>query len=312
MIGGLSRLNNSVAIANRSMADAQKRASESSNRIATGSKVNSAKDNGSGYILQQNLKNETATWEYRESELKRYGAFSELVVLQHEEGITLQREAYNLLKYAALSAPNSQDRQRYYDEWQGLAARAAELGQLYTQQGEIYAHLYTDVMESGADWAYDPYDTDSFLDKLKLPDSWYLSSSITSGSTSPGYGVNVNLVNQNFMTATTAQMALAADDMMNAGGSGIARTNLNLATVGGSAKNIERAEEVSRKFQAIVSNAQSEIFDTNLEIESARLNAARVKTELATNAISLFIDNFRNKATSLLGNIMQTQASIRA
>lgn len=310
MIGGLSGLSSAIAMATRSHASAQLRLSESSNRIASGTKVSSVKDNGAAYIIDQGLKRESQTWDYRESELKRYGAFGELVSLQHEEGITLQREAYNSLKLAALTPPNSSERRRYFNEWKEFCQRAAELGTLYTEQGKIYAHLTTDTMPSG-DWAFDPYDTDSFLDNMKMPDSWFLTSSMTSGSTTAAYGTNIYAMNLDFMNASQATIDAAANDMLNAAGIGIARTNRNLSEVGASLQGIERGERLSSKFQDIVDNARSNMFDADIEKESAKLKAAQVKIELANNAISLFTSHYRKKTTALLNNVMSTQAGVR-
>ena len=309
MISGLSGFGRAAAVALSAGVNAQSRLEKSAGRIATGTKVASVKEDGAGYIRDQYLKNESASWDYRANELKRYRVLGELVDIQMDDGLTLLRESQKLLAFAALTPPNSDERRRYYDEWVVLRQRAASLDTNFAAQHEMYNNLYTDFTASG-EWAYDPYDTDPYLDNIKLPDTWFLSSSITSGSNSPGYTPDVFAVNNDFVGASQALMASAANEQLTSGGPGIGRTAASAADLGGALTVMDKMQSLAEKFGANVEIARSKMFDVDMTAESAKLRAAQVAGQLAQSSISIFTEGYRKMAMGLLGNVLNTQGSL--
>ncbi len=306
---GLSALTNASAMAVRSHNHARANLEKSSARLATGQKVSSAKDDGAGFITKTTMTNESNTWEWRSSELKRFSANSELNQFVVEEGLTLQRKAQQILAFAANTQAGSSERQKYALEWAELGAQQTALINARNMSLENYGSASLAMTGYGGEWAFDPYNTDSLLGDVTIVDAWWMGV-ITTGQAGAGYTPTVITVNSDFLNASQANLTQAATEMSGSG-AGIARSiQRAVPGIAGSVDKMDRLKAFSDKMDAIIENANSQAFDTDLEIESAKLSAAKARIELSQNSISLFSNAFRSYVSGLLGFVMNSQQSI--
>lgn len=307
---GLSALTNATSVAVRSHNSARASLEKTTQRLASGQKVSSARDDGAAYITKNTINNQSDNWDWRQSELQRFSANAEINQYIVEEGLTLQREAQKVLAFAALTQAGSAERQKYALEWAELSTRQQALINARNVSLENYGATSLAMTGYGSEWAFDPYDADSLLGDVTIVDAWWMSN-VTIGQPGASYTPTVVTVNADFLNASQANMSLAASELLNSTGSGIPRsTQRAVPGIAGSIDRIERLKSFSSKMNTIFENAQSNIYDIDMEVESAKLSAAQAKAQLSQSSISLFSDSFKKYATGLLGFVMNSQQSI--
>ncbi len=313
-IGGMNRLS---AISVAAQNQASRLVDESTRKLATGSKVNNVKESGSNYVISNQLRNESANWEFRKDILRQMEPIFDLFADYNETGLTYLRDAQKILAFAANTAPNSSERKMYYDEWQILSTKTADLAK---QRQTLYAftggssgpgYAWTQTGGVNGEWSFSPFANLSYLNDAQIPAVGF-DSSITSGVNSPGYTPTVFTVNQDFMGASQAIMAQAASEELSSSAGVNRLNNTTIPYTGGAQQTVTKMQDFASKYQNIIENAQSNMFDVDISLESAKLKAAQIKESLSANANYNLSQHIRSLVTNIMSNVLNTQRSVRA
>jgi flagellin len=312
MISGLGISSSGIAAAVRTAGKARATMDTLGRQIATGQRVSSAKDDGAAWTRAAELKSERVTWSFRHDALKAFGAKADLSLAHIEEGDSIQREAQLVLAQAAQFAPGSSDRARLNVQWEELRARADAVRELYlaaAQQGSPAIQVEHNGVPG--QWVLDAFGPDSFLDEVVVREAWWLGQG-TIGIATPGYTTTVAAVESNFLTATQAQMAAAATELLTSTAAGIARTQGAVAMIGGELNTIDRARDVAAKRMDGIDTAIGSLTDADLGRASAARAQAESRQQLALSTVRQALDAYGAYAGGLLGNVQRTQRGISA
>jgi flagellin len=311
MIGPMS---SSLALAQRTASKARATMDDMSRQIATGQKVSSVKDDGAAWAVSQGLKRDAALWDYRSSEARRVQPLMELEAFHNEEGLKLQQDAIRILRQAASSAPNSNDRRRFANEWLDIQSRWSALKVAYDGLTNNFDAVRTQGVPA-VEWHINPWQGgDAVLSAVKIPDSWWLSN--TTGGSSIGvnlvaYSPNLYQVDQDFVGSSIAQFNQAIVELAG-GAAGITRTEAQVARLSATAKHLTSIETHSDKMSDRLVAAAGSLTDADLgKASTARANA-ETRQQLALSTISQAISAYGNFANALLGNVQRTQRGVLA
>lgn len=289
----------------------------SNTRIATGSKVSSIKDDNSSYLISNSVKNQSQEWSFRSEALQQIRPIFDMFANYNEEGLTTLRDAQKILAFAANTAPNSAERQRYFDEWKIVASRAADL---FIQRQNLYqftggssgvGYAWTQTGGVNGEWSFSPFANLNFLSGAQIAAVGF-DNSITAGTNIAGYTPSVYSVNNDFMGASQALMSQAANEELNSS-AGVSRVNnVVMPYTGGAQAKVDQMEKFSNKLSTIMDMAHSRMFDADISVESAKLKAAYVKSEISQNSVKLLGDHFHSLVSNILNNVSKTQRSVMA
>ncbi len=233
------------------------------NRVSTGSKVSTAKDNGAIFAIANKMKSDVLAYDRVTESADRASAMVDTAVAAGESIMELLNE----MKGKALAASQA-----------GLSASAqsalnADFIQLRDQITSIIANASFDGANMvGASPA----------------------SAISLGDAAGGNSITV--AGANLSLAGTVVTVTAAQDVTTTANAATALTNVNtsitnlgtqLATWGAGAKRVETHKAFVGKLQDALNSGIGALTDADLSKESAKLQALQVKQQLGVQALSI-------------------------
>ena len=245
----LNKTNNELAVAQ--------------NRISTGQKVSSAKDNGAIWAIANKMRSDVGAYDRVVESSERAKALVDTAVAAGE-GIM---ELLNEMKGKALAGSQA-----------GLsasaqAALAADFAQLRDQVTSIVANASFDGTN---------------LVKA-VPDSAIALGDAAGGNTITVAGANLSLGGAVVTVATTSALDTAANATTALGlvNASIGALGTQLATWGAGAKRIDTHKAFISKLQDALNNGIGSLTDADLAKESAKLTALQTKQQLGVQALSI-------------------------
>ena len=233
------------------------------NRVSTGAKVSSAKDNGAIFAIANKMRSDVGAYDRVNESADRASAMIDTAVAAGESVMELLNE----MKGKALAASQA-----------GLSASSqsalnADFIQLRDQITSIVANASFDGANMvGATPA----------------------SAIALGDAAGGNSITV--AGANLSLAGTVVTVTAAQDVTSAGNAATALTNVNtsitnlgtqLATWGAGAKRVKSHKSFVGKLQDALNSGIGALTDADLSKESAKLQALQVKQQLGVQALSI-------------------------
>ncbi len=323
MISGLSNISSKISAAVRRQNEMSSTLSSAINRVSTGYKASSIKDDSGAYLAKLSLQTEAATWDYRQQQAEIFEEKSSFSADVMEEGLNFQRDVKSLLDRAKNTAPNSKEREQLYIEWLDLAERQKDLNTLtYANDEQYTTSTYISKGPSTVgyqqtgfknEWAYDLYDHDSYLNDMVVEDAWwfrdfmYADINVTISTNAP----NLNQTALDFMGSSAATIANAAIEANNSSVGVQRTTNRMSASIGSSVQRAQNKAEFADKMININNNAKEALTAADTAKESARLFQAQDGLKHTTNTITNILNAYSNYANQIFNNIKTTQISVQ-
>lgn len=264
-VGAMMALQN-LNKTNREMGDIQ-------SRINTGLKVANAKDNGAVYNIAQQQRSEKSAYDAVATSLNRAKSIADVALAAGEvisDLFTQMRE-----KAVAASDPSASATSR--------AAYNNEFIALRDQVASVIANATFDggnaLNGAAASFTFLANTTGSLTVDLPILDL-RLTAGAGTAPASPAADVYLGTTD----VLDTAVNAAAARDRIAAS---LEFVNAQLARLGAAAKRIESHNIFVGKLQDQITGGIGNLVDADLAVESARLQAAQVKQQLGTQALSI-------------------------
>jgi flagellin len=258
--------NNGAAIALQNLANTQNSLQTVQQRLSTGLKVGSAKDNAAVYAIAQNTRANVAGLDSVKGSLER-GQSAVDVAATAGQSIS---DVLSQMKEKALAAADTSistaSRQALTDEFESLRDQITKITTNASFDG-------MNLIKSGATDLVSIANSD--LSKITVA-AQDLSLSTTSGLGQ--FGVSAAAT---FSTAGTASAMAAALD------NAIADVSTKLGKLGTGSTALERQGAFIGKLQDSLNNAIGNLVDADLAKESAKLQALQTKQQLGVQALSI-------------------------
>jgi flagellin len=249
------------------------------NRINTGLKVSSAKDNGAVYNIAQQQRADHSAFDAVRTSLNRAKSIADVGLAAGQalsDVFTQMRE-----KAVAASDPSASasSRAAYNQEFIALRDQVASIidnaifdgGNVLNGGGAVPATNYTFLANT----------TGTLTLNLPIVDL-RLNTAGASAAAGPYTATDIHLEADDVLD-TAANAAIVRDRVA----ASLDYLNSELARLGASAKRIENHEIFVGKLQDSIKAGIGNLVDADLAVEAAKLQAAQVKQQLGTQALSI-------------------------
>ncbi|MEY3234908.1 flagellin [Aquidulcibacter sp.] len=243
------------------------------NRINTGLRVAVAKDNGAVYNIAQQQRAELSAYDAVRNSLNRAKSIADVALAAGEQisDIFMQMRE----KAVAASDPSATVTSR--------AAYNADFIALRDQVASVIANAVFDggnaLDGAAANFTFLANSTGTQTVTLPIVDM----NLIIGGGTLPASPATDIYLGNTDVLDTAANAALVRDRVA----ASLEFVNSEMARLGASAKRIENHEIFVGKLQDSIKGGIGNLVDADLAVESARLQAAQVKQQLGTQALSI-------------------------
>lgn len=242
------------------------------NRLNTGLKVANAKDNGAIYNIAQQQRSENSAYDAVTAGLNRAKSIADVALAAGEVISDIFMQMREKAVAASDSSISATSRTAYNNEFIALRDQVAS----------VIANAVFDganVLGGGANLTF--LANTSGTQTLTLPtlDLTLVAGAGTAPAT-PAADVYLGTTD----TLTSAALASAARDRI---ASSLDFINGELARLGSAAKRIESHNIFVSKLQDSITSGIGNLVDADMAVEAARLQAAQVKQQLGTQALSI-------------------------
>ncbi|GIU66366.1 flagellin [Candidatus Phycosocius spiralis] len=242
------------------------------NRISTGFKVATAKDNGATYNIAQNQRSENLAYDAVSEGLYRAKSIADVALAAG----TALSDLFTSMRQHALAASDTSisavSRKAYDDDFKALR----------DQVPSIIANAVFDganILGGGSDLEFLANSTAS--EKITLPT---LDLRLATGAgTTPAVPAADVYVGATSDLSTAALAATSRDQVV----ASLNYINSELARLGATAKRIDNHAIFVSKLQDAITSGIGNMVDADLAKESARLQSLQVKQQLGTQALSI-------------------------
>lgn len=242
------------------------------NRLNTGLKVANAKDNGAIYNIAQQQRSDHAAYDAVTSGLNRAKSIADVALAAGEVISDLFMQMREKAVAASDSSISATSRTAFNNEFTALRDQVAS----------VIANAVFDganVLGGGADLTF--LANTNGTQTLTMP-TLDLSLTVGAGTAPATPAADVYLGTTD--TLTTAALAATARDRIAAS---LDFINGELARLGASAKRIDTHNVFVSKLQDTITSGIGNLVDADMAVEAARLQAAQVKQQLGTQALSI-------------------------
>jgi len=242
-------------------------------RINTGLKVAAAKDNGAVYNIAQQQRSELSAYDAVRNSLNRAKSIADVALAAGEQISDIFSQMRE--KAVAASDPSASTTSR--------AAYNAEFIALRDQVASVIANAVFDggnaLDGAAASFTFLANSTGSLAVTLPIIDLRLITGA---GALPASPAADIYLGTTDVLD-NAANAALVRDRVA----ASLEYVNTELARLGASAKRIENHEIFVGKLQDSIKGGIGNLVDADLAVESARLQAAQVKQQLGTQALSI-------------------------
>jgi flagellin len=246
------------------------------NRINTGLKVAVAKDNGAIYNIAQQQRSELSAYDAVRNSLNRAKSIADVALAAGEQISDIFSQMREKAVAAADSSISATSRAAYNAEFESLRDQVAS--------------VIDNAMFDGSN-ALDGHDVEfTFLANstgslnVKLPILDLRLPGVAGTPPLPGVQATAIYLGDADELLPDAAAAVLVRNRVTAS---LEFVNSELARLGASAKRIENHEIFVGKLQDSIKGGIGNLVDADLAVESARLQAAQVKQQLGTQALSI-------------------------
>lgn len=255
--------NNSAMNALKTMRSVNSQMQENQDRISTGLKVSSGKDNAAYFSISKTMGGDS-------------GMFKSI-----DEGLTLTQ---NSVKTARVGAENVEDLTRQFSERVAFAqSDAVDRAEVQKELDELAARVQTTIDQStfnGNDLVSGPASTQTVVTGISRAGGSFGTTSITFSS------VNLQAIQStlaNINVNTTGSLSAALDTVEGALNDAIdAATSLGVAE-----KSIETQKDFLKNLTDTLDSGIGSMVDADMEEEAARSQSLQVQQQLATQSLSM-------------------------
>jgi len=269
--------NKSALIALQNLNATNEKMSEVQNRINTGLKVSSAKDNAAVYAIAQKQRAEFSSLSAVKMSLDRATSISDVAMSAGQEISDILVQMREKVVGAADGSATSASKKAFDDEYQTLLAAISQFANSASFDG---VSLLNGTVTAGISFLANA-DGDSFL--TLNPQDFTVSGTVIdlSGTVLTG-------------TVSSVQSVLAQLD------TAIANVTASLSEMGAQAKQIEKHVTFVSKLQDVLESGIGNLVDADIAKESARIQALQVQQQLGAQALSI-----ANQAPQIILNLFQ-------
>jgi flagellin len=243
------------------------------NRINTGLKVAVAKDNGAIYNIAQQQRSELSAYDAVRNSLNRAKSIADVALAAGEQ----ISDIFSQMREKAVAAS---------DASQSATARAAYNAEFIALRDQVASVIANAVFDGGnaidgaaTNFTFLANSTGSLTVTLPIIDLRLVAGAGTAVA-APAADIYLGTTD---VLDTPANAATVRDRIV----ASLEFVNSELARLGASAKRIENHEIFVGKLQDTIKGGIGNLVDADLAVESARLQAAQVKQQLGTQALSI-------------------------
>ncbi len=243
------------------------------NRINTGLKVAVAKDNGAIYNIAQQQRSELSAYDAVRNSLNRAKSIADVALAAGEQ----ISDIFSQMREKAVAAS---------DASQSATARAAYNAEFIALRDQVASVIANAVFDGGnaidgaaTNFTFLANSTGSLTVTLPIIDLRLVAGAGTAVA-APAADIYLGTTD---VLDTPANAATVRDRIV----ASLEFVNSELARLGASAKRIENHEIFVSKLQDTIKGGIGNLVDADLAVESARLQAAQVKQQLGTQALSI-------------------------
>ena len=244
------------------------------NRINTGLKVAVAKDNGAIYNIAQQQRSELSAYDAVRNSLNRAKSIADVALAAGEQ----ISDIFSQMREKAVAAS---------DASQSATARAAYNAEFIALRDQVASVIANAVFDGGnalngaaANFTFLANSTGSLTVTLPIIDLRLVAGA---GTAVAAPAADIYLGDADTLVPDAAAAVLVRDRIV----ASLEFVNSELARLGASAKRIENHEIFVSKLQDTIKGGIGNLVDADLAVESARLQAAQVKQQLGTQALSI-------------------------
>ena len=243
------------------------------NRINTGLRVAVAKDNGAVYNIAQQQRAELSAYDAVRNSLNRAKSIADVALAAGEQ----ISDIFMQMREKAVAAS---------DQSATVTSRAAYNADFIALRDQVASVIANAVFDGGnalngaaANFTFLANSTGTQTVTLPIVDM----NLIIGGGTLPASPATDIYLGNTDVLDTAANAALVRDRVA----ASLEFVNSEMARLGASAKRIENHEIFVGKLQDSIKGGIGNLVDADLAVESARLQAAQVKQQLGTQALSI-------------------------
>lgn len=242
------------------------------NRLNTGLKVASAKDNGAIYNIAQQQRSENSAYDAVTSGLNRAKSIADVALAAGEVISDLFMQMREKAVAASDASISATSRTAFNNEFTALRDQVASVIANSVFDG-------ANILGGGANLTFLANTTGSQTLTLPTLDLSLVAGAGTAPAT-PAADVYLGTTD----TLTSAALAATARDRVVAS---LDFINGELSRLGAAAKRIETHNTFVSKLQDTITSGIGNLVDADMAVEAARLQAAQVKQQLGTQALSI-------------------------
>jgi flagellin len=256
--------NTSAMIALQNLNATTTELSASQDRLSTGLKVSSAKDNASVYAIAQNMRGDVGSMDAITSSLNRASSITDVALTAGQSISDLLVQMKEKAVAANDASIDTSAREALNEDFKSLRSQITTILQNANFDG---ANLLNGSLSSGLNFLASPTGASSIT---LGPENMSLSGSI------------ITLTNSSALTSLSS--STAALSMINAS---LQNVNLALARLGSEGTKVDGQLTFISKLQDSFNTGIGNLVDDDMAAESAKLQSLQVKQQLGTQALSI-------------------------
>jgi hypothetical protein len=287
---------------------AQARAEAAREQVATGRRVNSAKDDGAAFTVALNARSEMALWGARDRLLNKLDNAIDVQANVLAMVSETYRAIANLAVKARDTAAGSTERRAIASDYTALTDKLKQLGQ-FTLPG---VDGTPSASYASTDFGIRPFHGDTLVGGQ----TWSLVTdqqnfSLWADIVNPFAGIMVALRGFDILNATDSQLedVRATAQIISSGDFYVGRF---IAQTSRDAGRAERLLEVVREMQDRMKTAAGQLLDADMGQVSSGLEAAETRAAMAQQGISRAIQLYARQTTAVLDSALTNWSRVRA
>lgn len=234
------------------------------NRINTGLKVATAKDNAAIFHVAQNMRSDTSALNAVKNSMNRATSIADVAMAAAGSISDLLVRMRETVTAAMDRSIDAQSRAAYQQDFQSLVRQISSVVNNANFDG---ANILNGTLTSGIEFLADADATQRLTLRVENMSLGGAILTLTAGASIAT------------STTATAVLALVQGSLNN--------VNSALARLGATSKRLEQHTVFIAKLQDTLNSGIGNLVDADLAVESARLNALQVKQQLGTQALSI-------------------------
>ncbi len=238
---------------------------ETTDRISSGLKVSSAKDNAAVFSVAQNLRGENNAYDVIQVSLDRSKSIGDIAIAAGETVSDILIQIRDKALAATKDDIDAVSRAAYQEDFSSLIE---QLGQIVGSAEFDGVNLLDNSLPGGLDFVADASATTTLS---------IASENFTAG----GPIITLDPATHDLSSAANAQTAF------NAIQTSLTNVNGALARLGGSSQQIDNHANFVTRLQSVITEGVGSLVDADLGKESALLQSLQVKQQLGVQAISI-------------------------